>query len=508
MAAVRYLEGEGRNLDNVLVVGGLEVADARLVQTTLDCAAGWRWSSTHVLDEAEERWEQLPDRREVEEILCVRNWQDVNVSLFERYPEARKLCYGDGLGLVDVAEREGALRVEEAVVTLPQVDRVGAADGLRLRVIDRSFIEGAIEGVRSVSRRLVDHDAELAGFGEGGLLILTANLTEAGMATPRAEGLQFVRLAKRMLRPGTPIVIKGHPRATLGQASALARSLRRRGHPVRVVDDELLAYPIEAFSSLARSVGVVLPGPSSSAISLNYLHGSKVDPVLPFGLATTTIFPTAARALRQVVEHHRLALASLRGWDGESVLESMPVDPPALAERLIGELPKRVLGWKPSGNRVGAPVDLGGVEHTLRERSAGEGFDLVVDRRSAAVWSVPPDSGAALEDALSTAGDDPATRITQVARLLSALEGWSEANLAAVVLTSTHLPRLRVPWVQPSGSPSNATLTAERIEQIVESHLEIRSREPGIGSGRFRSRAVPVRYSLRPPEYPRGLLNA
>ena len=197
-AAVRRLASAGRQLEDVLVVGGLDASDERVIAATIRCAAGGEWSSVVTVGDDDELDSALPDPGDVAEVLCVRNWQPFNVLLLSRYPNARKVSYGDGIGLIDVTDAPGALAVGEAVVALPQIDRPGAADGLEVTIVPHAELLAVVDAVRDSIPDLTAHDSELAEAARGGLLILTANLTEARMSTPHGELRQFARLAERL----------------------------------------------------------------------------------------------------------------------------------------------------------------------------------------------------------------------------------------------------------------------------------------------------------------------
>lgn len=488
-AAVRFLEQDGRRRRNVLVVGGLDASDRRLVDATVRCAAGSDWDSVVTATG------DLPGREQVSEVLCVRNWQPFNVDLLSRFPEATKLIYGDGIGLIDPVPAEGSLRIEEAVVTAPQVDRIGAADGLRVQVLEPRYLRDAIDAARVGTPQLAAHDEELAEFARDGLLILTANLTEARISTPRAERAQFASLAASALELGAPIVIKAHPRATLAQATTLARALRQRGHRVRVVGDDFSTYPIELFAELTTSVARVLPGFSSSAISLSLLHDATVDPALPLNLALTTMFPDAVRSARQVVAHHQGVIRALESWDGAALIESVPVDRPRLWTRILSAPAKRLFAWSPARAQDSEPAELEGPARASLQSGAGGGGELVGDPVSGVAWVVPLEHAEAVRAALGSAPREAAARVATVAGSVSAHPG--EFILLAAVIAASHRVAWRARVSPPSPSPANAQLTAERLEAILESSLEIVSREPGLGR---RARALPpgvVRFQLR-----------
>src|SRR6185312_5592666 len=108
---------------------------------------------------------------------------------------------------------------------------------------------------------------ELASVARGGVLVMPSYLTEVRLArlVPELEHLE------RVLEPqavnGAAVVIKPHPRASLGQSAELARRLRQRGHRVRVLTrHDLALYPVELLEETAQAVRTVEPGISSASL--------------------------------------------------------------------------------------------------------------------------------------------------------------------------------------------------------------------------------------------------
>ena len=268
-AVTRFLEDQGSHLQSILVAGGFASESRSLVEATLACAAWGAWKGTLHVDDAVDGAidEGLPDPAEVEEVLCVRNWQAVNERLLDRYRDAHRIAYGDGLGVIDLVRAPGQPAVDEVVAPVPQVEREGALDGLAVRMVPAAYLHESIAAVRTAEPGLVSLDDEMARYAEGGVVALTGNLTEAGLTTYPRELAHFRGLIEIAASAPSAIVVKGHPRATLAQATGLARLMRARGHQTRVLLHERYgSFPIETFPARIRSAATVQAGWSSAAV--------------------------------------------------------------------------------------------------------------------------------------------------------------------------------------------------------------------------------------------------
>lgn len=413
-----------RHLRNVLVIGGLYAARRQaLERATRDCAAAVEWERTLTAEPGD----RLPalgiDPEDVAEVLCARNWQQLNLEALNAFPDAVHVTYGDAIGVVDTDRREVAPQFDLAMLVLPQPEHPGALDGQRTELVPVDVLRQAIEAARACAVGLAETDADLADFAQGGVLALMGNLTEAGVATLRSEVRQARTLVARVARPGAPVVLKPHPRASVGQAARLARKLRASGHPVRImVGDRHGVYPIELFGELVRSARTVQPGLSSSAVSLAHVHGVRCHVDLPGWLARSTCFPEAWRRLLGTIDHHRRTLRELENWDGHSPLPDPPDLVPSRAQLLASAVPRRLFGWRPR-SEIAAPSE--------QDRLAAE------SRALAAALSAP-------------------TTVRERVRPSTHLPGWQAAATRRGPL--------------PGDVPA---LSAEELEELLEIHADV-----------------------------------
>src|ERR1019366_2516035 len=146
-----------------------------------------------------------------------------------------------------------------------------------------------------------------------------------------------------------PVVIKPHPRSSLGQTAAVARRLRADGHPVRIMGQyEFGQYPIEAFEALVRSVGTIQAQGSSSAFSLHYLYGVNSIVALPRRRARRALLPREFRRVTDGAQEAKRFLDALDAWDGQMPMPfALQLTTPVYA-KVLGRL-TRPITWNPIG---------------------------------------------------------------------------------------------------------------------------------------------------------------
>jgi hypothetical protein len=470
---------------NVLLVGGL-YTDRRkaLVRATIDCAAAVDWD--HVLEAVDDRPPPLPGGAAAAEVMCARNWQALNRAALDLHPDARRVVYGDGIGVVDTDRGSSAPQFDLAMLAIPQPELPGVLDGQPLEVIPMATLREVVDTVRAKAPGLAETDAALAEFARGGVLALLGNLTEARMTTLNGELRQARALLERVLRPGCSLVIKPHPRASLGQATALARVFRAKGHPVRVMGPSRHgAYPIETFPQLVRSVETVQPGQSSSAVSLAALYEVLPRAELPTSLARTTLFPHVWNRACGVIAHHARTLRTLPSWDGRTPLPDAPVLTPSRLQSLLAG-PCVPLVWTPrSGGHArpgahDAPRLMAAAARHVAPQSPARAV-LQRDAASGTTWAFPP--GTKVEPLSAEPAGDAIERIGRIAAASAASLAGAPVAVVAAARPPTHAPRWRhlLERVRPSRMPDLAAGTGEEIEEAMEAavDLELRARDSG-----------------------------
>jgi len=156
-------------------------------------------------------------------------------------------------------------------------------------------------------------------MGQDAVLLTDANLVEAQLVSDvNTEVALSVEHVLRYVRHGQKIVIKAHPRESLGQSELTRRRLEdEHGFPTIVVSGLMAAIPVEILCRVLGFSGVISLM-STSAVSLKYLYGIQCriaddDLTLPKLQSTS---PSELASLNDL----RLWMAKLDGWDGNSIV--------------------------------------------------------------------------------------------------------------------------------------------------------------------------------------------
>ncbi len=222
------------------------------------------------------------------ELICVaRNGQAFNeLALAAAGENARRICYGDGLGLLALdhsyGERiynpAGYISIAEAWLTAPWEGEPGRFDKLRLVTVPADFYASLL---RELCREIADlrdlHDALLAATGGMPItLALTGTLTESQhIASVAGESDLLFASAAPFIRDGETILIKPHPRATLGLAQNLAARFAALGTRT-IVHETGSEWPVELLGAMLP-IERVLGFGSSSSITLALQHRCPIQ---------------------------------------------------------------------------------------------------------------------------------------------------------------------------------------------------------------------------------------
>ncbi len=486
-------------LPNVMLFGGI-LADDRsghygvVLSATMDCL--------HAIDLTDViEFIAVPDEEslrgamskhgEVAEIVCGRNWHDVNKVALGAFPEAFRIVVGDGLGVLDVDLDPAKPQFQLAMPIVPLPLTPGALDRTELEIVPREVLLDVIAIARERSPDLRELDGDLAEFARGGTLLIMNYMTEAYDATLTGEIDLAVQIMRGARRTSTePVVIKPHPRSSLGQAAAVARALRSDGHPVRIMGQfQFGHHPIELFERLLRAVDAVHTQGSSSALSIKYLFGVSGSVALPRRQARRALLPRQRnRVISGAVQAKRIVDA-IDGWDGRSVMHVNPQWQVGFLERALGRL-TRPITWKPAGSwrRRTVHWKLPQIPSEVKQSLGTRDLVLVPDEENGIAWVLPRADAASL-DTPSAPSSSPAEA---VAAFLERASKNSWAIVGAVVATtpSTHAPAWQCRWRRLLGIKvvENARLSAEYFEDLLELRADIVLRVPEVG--RSMTRAV------------------
>jgi hypothetical protein len=292
------------------------------------------------------RLHELVGTAAVDEIFLIRNWQFGNQLLLNAYRDARKVCYGDGIGLYfdeppGSAVGTGLPGAARAVLGRWR-ERARRALG-RGRVLDRVGFDVACLalpealGERPPMQTIpVSRDTLLATLGRARaaldpaaagrlrarigdrpvVCLLTSNFAESRRMDAEAEILAYRTFVEgQRVPPGAVAVLKPHPREHSAKVERLATALGPLFAdviPLTEGDHALLPFELVALDVL---VGPDLSWPataqvltvSGAGLSLALLFGAR--PVVGFGEAITRRLFRPSHRESRVREERRLQAA-------------------------------------------------------------------------------------------------------------------------------------------------------------------------------------------------------
>lgn len=221
--------------------------------------------------------------KSVDVIYFCRNWQFINELFLSTYSTARKICYGDGLGFLDLNSKiwcrkslnpDGFSRVDSAYLITPvesepegrSFDICGA-----IVIVPHSFFNIVLKRSTELISGLKQFAKELAAqLSNSYSLVLTSTYFESKMISNINDEISmYVEVILRHTKDNESILIKRHPREFDHKSSLLLRrltSLKRRPYLL----NSLSLLPIEFFlKDLSPEKAITFC--SSAAISIALL---------------------------------------------------------------------------------------------------------------------------------------------------------------------------------------------------------------------------------------------
>jgi hypothetical protein len=491
-AAVAVLEAE-RHLATLILIGDHTSMDGEQTERiTVECCAAIDITErlpTSAASSIDELRQAVAGRWDVVEILAVRNWQPVNDVSLAAFPNATRVTYGDGFGFLNADRSPDRPQFHRVLAGMPLPLAEDTLEGTVVDVIPAGTVHDVIALTRARRRRIADWDDEIGEFGKGGVLMLTAYLAEVQYATLQKEIQHLERLvAAHALSPDAPIVIKPHPRATLGQVPELARRLRARGHPVRVLTRYHLGlHPIELLSSTVTAAAVVEPGISQSALSLKVLYGTESHISERYAKDRRLFTPQVRGRFARTASHYNELLTRLDTWDGATPMPPSDIGGGASKWESVLRHLHRPFVW-----RVDAATRRRTVPFRQDYRPAGTAGWASAEAPDLGVLLLTP-SASSLGAPDSPAGGASADVLDDMLRN-SPVPPDEQLVLIAAVSPSTHAPawETALPGVLRAPVAAGATFTAEQVEECLEAHFDVIDRQPRLHRrGRLRDRAVP-----------------
>ena len=262
--------------------------------------------------------------------------------LADAYPTMRKVCIGDGFGMIYAAEfiatyhaprtvrarlagwlrRElPPLKPDIAALALP-VDPSGEAlAGLNLIVCGADEFRGVVRychgnapGLRAYMKAVLERYASRRRY-----LLLTETYVESGHVRAEREMDMYAEIVRHNCEPGSAIIVKLHPMQVAGAASRLQAALGD-SHEIVETEPRFRRYPVEIWAELVHGSTVV--STAYPALSLKYAQGVDVVQPMDEEFIERWIEPAYRAWVRDGLRLYMEPLARLARWDGRSVLWS------------------------------------------------------------------------------------------------------------------------------------------------------------------------------------------
>ena len=265
------------------------------------------------------------------------------------YPAAKKIAYGDSLGLVgdraDFADFDASRPIrsvlsackraarrfllggpsryhfDAAVLSLPLDLSRGELDAIALIVPPKQHVQRSIRavaeplvGLREYSRELLD----FAGASSAHLLLLS-NLSGSGLMSAENEIALYVHIVTTNTGRGDTVFLKVHPRSSREVIDAVVARLSGAVR-IKVIDDPGLArLPVELWSDLLDACSVIAVF-STAALNIKYVYDKDVALPLSDELVERYIFPHKIEYIKTANRMIEESIAALSNWDCRSVL--------------------------------------------------------------------------------------------------------------------------------------------------------------------------------------------
>lgn len=265
------------------------------------------------------------------------------------YQGAKKMAYGDSLGLVadraNFADYDASRPVrsllsackrtlrrallggprrytfDAAVLSLPIDLSHGELASMPMLVPSACHVRQTIRAVAEPLDSLRDYSRSLIEFAGDTTahLCLLSNLSASGLMSQENEIALYVDVLTATVAPGDTVFLKVHPRSVRQVIDAVTKALTATMR-IKVIDDAALArLPVELWSDLLDACSVIAIF-STAAVNIKYIYDKDVILPLNNALIERYVLPAKVAYIKTVQRMIDEATAALDGWDGQSVL--------------------------------------------------------------------------------------------------------------------------------------------------------------------------------------------
>lgn len=262
--------------------------------------------------------------------------------LSQLYPSARRICYGDGLGIVyeqdyhlfflekhSIWERlkfkyfrkSNTLWPDQAILILP-VDQSGNfLKNVTLKVVPKKIVNQTLNKCISSARDLRIYIEKLLQTykGKNKFLLLTDNIAEGNFIDFDKEIEMWCSIIREYCRQGDIIFLKSHPGEFLPRNQKIKKKLKEEFEIV-ILEKKFKRYPIEIWKKLINECEVI--SISYPILSLKYLYNVNVINPVNNQFIEKWFPEWTWKSFRNSNSLYMEPLKRLKNWDGQSILWS------------------------------------------------------------------------------------------------------------------------------------------------------------------------------------------
>ncbi|MEH1947651.1 MAG: CmcI family methyltransferase [Nostoc sp.] len=320
--------GEYRNCDDYLIMGGYR--DQKLNKVCIQISQVWKFKERLSLYEFENlcsikdfdffsTTQLLKNYLNVpfaDVVYTCRNWQFINEVFLSAYANARKICYGDSLGLLNLYSNNsdikslntsGYIPIDDSYLITP-IDCGKSFEICNVKQVSPEFFKDIvsdssrqIDGLRDYCKNLNNQ------FGNSLTISLTSYETEAGLVKNYQDEIHsYLSSILPYTQAGENILVKGHPRQQLNQAQVLVRELNKHNLNAFLIPEVFTRVPIDLFCIFLK-ITKAFTSYSSACVSIAYLCQSEL--VIGYGQKIVNEFYDKNIGEEKLIYEHIFSLA-------------------------------------------------------------------------------------------------------------------------------------------------------------------------------------------------------
>lgn len=264
--------------------------------------------------------------------------------LFKKFPQAKRICYGDSFGLVytkesffrllKISKKENYFKkikqlfdkyryslniaAQQAVLILP-VDQSGVYfKNVPLLVCSKNMVLDILKKTLVSCQDLQRYILEMLKLADDKkmFLFLTENFAEANLIKIDREIEMYVAIIKKYCQRKDIIFLKSHPGEALERNKKIIAKLEN--YQIYEIDQKYKRYPIELWQGLLkRSVVISVAYP---VLSLKYLYNIDIIQPMDNSLIRKWFSQDKQAYLKDSIGQYMKPLKNLKSWHGKGPL--------------------------------------------------------------------------------------------------------------------------------------------------------------------------------------------